>query len=179
MSTPGADDEQRGSDDSPLTPGGAGPHSDPGPHHEPVHAPSPVNVSCVLWGVAGVLLVAGFVVTLLSQDRIVADFMAQGGDEELSAARLAEGVSTAVWGLLIGAVAYVGLIGLFVYKAREGTRSARSVLTVLTVVLVVAQFALFPNTVTVLATMVAVVALVLMYLPSVADHFPRVPKSLP
>lgn len=178
MSIPGADDEQRDSDGSSPSPGDSGPYYDPGPHHEAVHAPTPVNVSCGLWGLAGVLLIVGFVLNLLSQDRIVADVMAQGGNEELSGERVAEGVSTAVWGLFIAAVAYAGLLGLFAYKAREGTRSARSVLTALTAVLVLAQFALFPNTVTVLATVVAAAALVLMYLPSVAAHFPRVPKSL-
>lgn len=177
MSTPGPEDEQRGGDDIPAAP--SDPELfDPGPHHEPVYAPTPVNVSCGLWGVAGVLLIAGFVMTLLEQDRIVADLMARGGDEDLSAERVAGGVSMVVWGLLIGAVAYAVLFGLFAYKAREGTRSARTVLTVLTAVLVLAQFTLFPNTITVSATVVAALALVLMYLPSVAHHFPRIPKSL-
>lgn len=151
---------------------------DPGPHHEPVYAPTPVNVSCGLWGVASVFLIAGFALTVVRQDRIVADFAARDTAAAVSTEQLADGVTTAVWGLLIGAVAYAGLLALFAYKAREGTRSARSVLTVLTVALLLAQFVLFPNTLTVLACGVAVVALVLLYLPSVALHFPRIPKSL-
>jgi len=177
MSIPGADDDEG---TGPTVPEGLSwTPADPGPHHEPVHAPTPVNVSCGLWGVAGVLLIGGFVLTVSHQDRIVADFMASAGEQDISRAQLADGISTAVWGLLIGAVAYAGLLGLFAYKAREGTRSARSVLTGLTVVLVLSQFVLFPNTVTVMACVVAVVAVVLLYLPSVATHFPRVPKALP
>src|SRR5699024_9331838 len=131
------------------------------------------------WGVAGVLLIGGFVLTGLQQDRIVADFMASSGEQDISRAQLADGISTAVWGLLIGAIAYAGLLGLFAYKAREGTRSARSVLTGLTVVLVLAQFGLFPNAVTVLAFLVSVVAFVFLYLTRVASHLPCFTLSIP
>lgn len=173
MSTPGADDEQRrveGFSPSPRLPGEA---------PEPVRAPTPVNVSCGLWAAAAVLLVAGAVLTLLSKDQVIAEFVGRAQRGDVPAEQIAAGATTLLWVLLIGAITYAGLIGLFAYKAREGTRSARSVLTGLGAVLVLGQFVLFPNVLTVAAALAAVAALVLMYLPSVAEHYPRVPKSLP
>lgn len=152
----------------------------PGRHDdEPVQAPTVVNVSCGLWGASAVLLIVGFVITLLSKEQIVADLVARAGMDQLPHEQVVEGTETLLWVLLVGAIAYAGLMGLFAYKAREGTRSARSVLAVLTVLLLVTQFVLFPNVVTVASGLLAVAALVLMCLPQVAHHYPRVPKSLP
>ena len=173
MSTPGADDDQRraeGYSPSPRL---------PGERHEPVHAPAAVNVACGLWAAAAVLLIAGAVLTLLNKEQIVAEFVGRAQSRRIPAEEIAEGATTALWGLLIGAIAYAGLIGLFAYKAREGTRSARSVLAGLGAVLILGQFVLFPNILTVASALAAVAALVLMYLPSVAEHYPRLPKSLP
>lgn len=173
MSTPGADDEQRRAD-------GYSPAPRPlGEQHEPVYAPTAVNVAAGLWAAAAVLLIAGAVLTLLNKEQIVAEFVGRAQGRRIPAEQIADGAGMALWVLLIGAIAYAGLIGLFAYKAREGTRSARSVLTGLAAVLVLGQFVLFPNILTVAAALAAVAALVLMYLPSVAEHYPRVPKSLP
>lgn len=147
--------------------------------NEPVHAPTLVNVSCGLWGSAAVLLIAGFVVTLLSKEQITAELLSRAGVSGLPREQVVEGTENLLWLLLVGAVAYAGLMGLFAYKAREGTRSARNVLSVLAILLLATQFLLFPNVVTVIAAVVAVAALVLMYLPQVAHHYPRVPRSLP
>lgn len=168
MSTSGADDE-RWRAPSPRLPGQA---------PEPVDAPRVVNISCALWAVAAVLLVLGFGLTLLDKDAVVAELVASAESEQVTASAISEGTETALWVLFVGAIAYAGLIGLFAYKAREGTRSARTVLTVLAGLLVATQFVLFPNWVTVLSAVVAAAALLLMYLPSVAEHYPKVPKSL-
>lgn len=144
-----------------------------------VVAPKPVNVSFGLWLCAGVLLIAGFVVTLAGKDQIIADLVAENTTETITADKIASGTTTALWVLLVGAITYAVLMALFAYKAREGTRSARTVLTVLTAILVIAQLALFPNLVTLASSLVALAAMVLLYLPSVAGYFPRLPRSVP
>lgn len=172
MSTPGADDERRRADGFPPEP------RPPGSGPKPVRAPMIVNVSCGLWAVTAILIIFGFVVTLLSKDQIVTQLVQQVDGGRKARETISEGTTSLLWMLFVAAVAFAGLIGLFAYKAREGTRSARSVLTVLTGIMIVTQFVLFPNIVTIMACLVALAALVLMYLPSVAGHYPRIPKTL-
>lgn len=152
--------------------------------------PGPVQLSFWLWVAAAALLVVGFVLMVGNQAEIIESLLDSyerarlAGDpvterSGVTPENIATGVPGLLWLLAAGAVMIAGLIVLFAYKAREGTRSARSVLIALT--LAVAAFAIgmpgeFVNFFHVIALGVAAVAIVLLFLPSVAAFFPRLPR---
>lgn len=151
----------------------------PGDERPKVNPPTPVKVSFALFLVAGLVLIAGFGLTLTAKQEIIDTLVEMNNDEQrISNEQIASGTTTLLWTLLFGAVVFAVLFALFAYKAREGTRSARTVLTVLAVVLLLFQLLLFSNLVTLAAAFLALVATALLYLPTVQDYYPKVPKSL-
>ncbi|WUV60381.1 hypothetical protein OG371_18275 [Amycolatopsis sp. NBC_01480] len=154
----------------------------PGQSAPVVNPPTPVKVSFWLWIAAGVVVIIGQAYTLLIKDQLITELVKQnqqGTGQKVAPDQIASGTNTLVWLLLIGAVVFAVLLGLFAWKAREGTRSARSVLTGLAIVCVLFQIVIFYNFFTLIAAFVLLIALVLMYLPSVASYFPKVGKKLP
>ncbi|MDT8909903.1 hypothetical protein NYF13_03110 [Amycolatopsis sp. PS_44_ISF1] len=154
----------------------------PGQSAPVVDPPKPVKVSFWLWIAAGVVVIVGQAYTLLIKDQLITELIKQnqqGTGAKVAPEQIASGTTTLVWLLLIGAVVFAVLLGLFAWKAREGTRSARSVLTGLAIVCVLFQIVIFYNFFTLIAAFVLLIALVLMYLPSVAEYFPKVGKKLP
>nr|WP_091618591.1 hypothetical protein [Amycolatopsis saalfeldensis] len=163
----------KGRSPDPVLPGQAAPVVNP---------PLPVTISFWLWIAAGVVVIVGQAYTLLIKDQLVAELVRQnqqGTGQKVAPDQIASGTNTLVWLLLIGGVVFAVLLGLFAWKAREGTRSARSVLTGLAIVCVLFQIVIFYNFFTLIAAFVLLIALVLMYLPSVANYFPKVGKKLP
>jgi len=151
--------------------------------------PQVVRISVLLWVAAAIVTVAGFVLMLSSQRQIVAALLnayevARNAGESianrnLSEADIAAGVPGLLWSLVVGSVMIAGLIGLFAYRVREGTRSARTALLTLTLVLLVFVFGMpgvFVNLVHVIGLALAVIALVLLYLPAAAEYLPRLPS---
>ncbi|GAB3501333.1 hypothetical protein [Amycolatopsis cihanbeyliensis] len=172
MSTPEESDDQRRADGLPPAP------RLPGDAPKEVNPPRVVNISFGLWVGSGLSMVAGYVLTLVSKDQIIEQLLEQTRDDRITPADMASGTTTFLWAVLVGSIAFAALFVLFAYKAREGTRSARSVLTVLAVVTMLFQFVLFGHVIfATLSTLLAVAALVLMYLPSVAYYFPKLPRS--
>lgn len=149
-----------------------------GDQREHVDPPTPVKVSFLLWIISAVVLVAGYAYGFTVKQEIIDQVIELNNDPNISDEQLRSGVESLLWTLVIGAAVFGALFVLFAYKAREGTRSARSVLTVLVAVMVIFQLLLFSNLITLIAAFGTIIALVLMYLPSVADYFPKVPKSL-
>lgn len=161
---------KRGLPPEPRPPGRKGTKADP---------PAPVKVSVVLWGLAGLLLAGGFGYTLTSETEIAEELIRLNTDPNITDAQLRAGTESFLWVLFVGSLVFAVLYWLFAYKAREGTRSARMILTVLAVVTLIFQLVLFANLITLASAFFAAAAVALMYLPSVADYFPKVPKSLP
>ena len=154
----------------------------PGQFAPAVNPPVQVKVSFWLWIAAGVVVIIGQAYTLLIKDQLITELVKQnqqGTGQKVAPDQIASGTNTLVWLLLIGAVVFAVLLGLFAWKAREGTRSARSVLTGLAIVCVLFQIVIFYNFFTLIAAFLLLIALVLMYLPSVAEYFPKVGKKLP
>jgi hypothetical protein len=174
------DDERRarGMAPDPLLPGQEPPE---------ITVPKPVAISFWLWVAAGVILVTGQILLLSMKNQLIDEVTKQVTSQpdqgvKLDPAQIASGLNTLLWTLLVGSIVFAALFALFAYKAREGTRSARSVLTGLAVFLVLIELIFFRgalNLFLVLSTLLAAIALMLMYLPSVANHFPKVGRKLP
>ncbi len=159
----------------------------PGQEKPTIAVPMPVAISFWLWIAAGVTLVTGQILLLTMKQRLIDEVVKQIASQPIPGqpadpAQVASGLTTLLWMLLIGSIAFAVLFGLFAYKAREGTRSARSVLTGLAIFLVIIELVFFRgalNLFLLLSTLLAAIALMLMYLPSVMNHFPKVGRKLP
>lgn len=144
------------------------------------HPPAPVQVSFWLWVASAVVMVAGFGLMVASEQEIATALIEGNTDSRLTEDQIVGGLSAVLWTLAVGGTMFAALFVLFAYKAREGTRSARSVLTVLTlaVLVFVAVTWTFMNFVLVVSLVLAGVAIVLLYLPSVSDYFPPLPRQV-
>ncbi|SFW48305.1 hypothetical protein [Amycolatopsis australiensis] len=166
------DDERRklGRSPDPVLPGQPAPKANP---------PGAVQASFWLWLAGGLVLIGGQVFTLAIKQQLIDALVRQSRErgQQVDAAAIANGATTAFWLLLGGAVVFSLLIALFAYKAREGTRSARTVLTGFAVACVLFQLGIFYSVPSIIATLLFVIALVLMYLPAVAGYFPKAGKK--
>ncbi|ETA66512.1 hypothetical protein [Haloechinothrix halophila] len=151
--------------------------------------PQLVRISVLLWLLAAGVMVAGFVLMLANQRAITEELLdayqtAQRAGESIanrgiSDSEVAAGVPGLLWLLLVGSLMIAGLIGLFAYRVREGTRSARTALLLLAALLlvfVVGMPSAFVNPLHVIALGLAVIAAVLLFLPNVSGYFPPLPK---
>lgn len=154
-----------------------------------VEPPQLVQVSVLLWVFAAALLFLASALMIVNMDEITAGNVAayeegiKAGDKivknrDISAADVKEGTPGLVWLLAIGGAMLAVLVLVFAFRARVGTRSARAVLIALTAL--IAAFAVFMpeyfiNYAHWASVVVAVVAIVPLFLPQVADYFPRLP----
>jgi len=164
------DDERRklGRSPDPVLPGERAPKAAP---------PKPVAVSFWLWLAGGVVLILGYVQLMAGKSAVIARYVEGTKDPKITPQMIADGVTAMLWFLLVGSAVFTLLFLLFAYKAREGTRSARTVLTGFAVACVLFQLGIFYSVPSIIATLLLVIALVLMYLPSVADYFPKAVKK--
>ncbi|WP_051166307.1 hypothetical protein [Amycolatopsis orientalis] len=166
------DDERRkrGRAPDPVLPGQDAPKATP---------PLEVHAAFALAILATVIIVVGQVVLVAVKQQFADAIMKQ--QQPGHSITLEQAQSTAnffVWAMLIGALCFGGLLVLFAWKAREGTRSARTIATLLAVLGIVFELGI-PRNIYALASSLALVAmLILLYLPKVRDYFPKVGKKL-
>lgn len=155
-----------------------------------VNPPALVHYSFLLWILAALVLVAGFVMMVANQREITAQLLdsyeqaRRAGDpittrKGVTPANIAEGVPGLLWLFAAGAFMFAGLFVLFAYKAREGTRSARTVLLALLTAMLVFVIGMpdeFVNFVQFIAVGIGLSALLLLFLPSVSGYFPKLPR---
>ncbi|GAB3350782.1 hypothetical protein [Amycolatopsis echigonensis] len=167
------DDERRkrGRAPDPMLPGESAPKARP---------PMQVHVAFVLAIVGAVIVVAGQVVVLAFKQQLVDHAVEQlrKSGQKVDVAQLQTNANTLVWAMLIGALCFGALLVLFAWKAREGTRSARSIATLLAVLGIVFELGANRSVFALAASLALVVMLILLYLPKVADYFPKVGKTL-
>jgi tryptophan-rich sensory protein len=158
----------------------AGLSPEPRPAGEPApkfDAPKPVNVSFWLWVAGSVLQILGQIYYLVGKEQVI-DIYAKRYPS-IPRDRWAASLPGTLWLVLIAAIVLSGLILLFAYKAREGTRSARTVLTFLAVLTALFYAVIFVSESAVVAVLLYVIALLLMYIPSAQRYFPKVGRKLP
>lgn len=169
MTQPRESDDQRRKRGLPPEPGVPGERDDGA-------VPSPVTIGFWLYVLAGLVLVAAAAIAFTQKQGMVDDLL-ELDLNGLSREQAEASVTNFLWLLLTGALALAGFTWLFAYKARQGTRSARTVLTVLAVVFLLVAL-LLSGLMAIGAAFCAVLATVLLHLPSVADYFPQVGRSL-
>ncbi|EHY89949.1 hypothetical protein [Saccharomonospora azurea] len=165
MTESGESDDERRAKGLPPEPGTGARRATP---------PTPVSVAFWLYVAGGLLLVAAFGYTLTQQESVSNALIDLNTSDTLDEEQIRTGVTTLLWTMFVAAVAFAILFALFGWRAREGNRSSRTILTVLAAITLLIQLLLFPTSIPILvAAFLAVVATALLYLPSVADYFPR------
>ena len=143
-----------------------------------VERPPEVRYAFVVWLLAGVFGIVNAVVMLFLKQRLIDTAIKANKNPNATNQQIASGTTTTLWMLMVAAVAFAVLFGLFAYKAtQDAIRRARLLLTMLCA-LTVLFYGLAPTTpFGLLAGILALGATVLMYLPRSNRFF--APGDLP
>ncbi|MBB4911835.1 hypothetical protein [Actinophytocola algeriensis] len=139
-------------------------------------APRTLRISFYFFVASGLIWLASMVVSMIyKQDIIDAQIEASKGTD-LTPDQIANGVTQILWIVTIAAVTFTVFLGLFGYKATEGTRRARTLVTIFGVVLVLFHLLLNGTPPGILSAMFCLVGLALLWSPSARRYFP--PREL-
>ena len=139
-------------------------------------APRTLRISFYFFVAAGLIWLASMVVSLIYKQDIIDAQIEASKDTELTPDQIANGVTQILWIVTIAAVTFTVFLGLFGYKATEGTRRARTLVTIFGVVLVLFHLLLNGTPPGILSAMFCLVGLALLWSPSARRYFP--PREL-
>ena len=123
----------------------------------------------VIWVLTGVLFLAN------KQDYI--DVLVADKNNTLTPEETASSVTQLLWIYIIIAVVFAVFLGLFGYKATEGTRRARTLVTIFSAIMILFHMFLLQSQPGILVSMFALVGLILLWSPSARKYFP--PRQVP
>ncbi|GAB1508303.1 hypothetical protein [Actinophytocola sp. KF-1] len=139
-------------------------------------APRTLRISFYFFVAAGLIWLASMVISLIyKQDIIDAQIEASKGTD-LTPDQIANGVTQILWIVTIAALTFTVFLGLFGYKATEGTRRARTLVTIFGIILVLFHLLLNGTPPGILSAMFCLVGLALLWSPSARGYFP--PREL-
>jgi hypothetical protein len=139
-------------------------------------APRTLRISFYFFVAAGLIWLASMVVSLIYKQDIIDAQIEASRDTELTPDQIANGVTQILWIVTIAAVTFTVFLGLFGYKAIEGTRRARTLVTIFGTVLVLFHLLLNGTPPGILSAMFCLVGLALLWSPSARRYFP--PREL-
>jgi hypothetical protein len=135
-------------------------------------APRTLRISFYFFVASGLIWLASMVVSLLYKQELIDAEVKRNTNPELSPDQIAGGVTQILWIVLIASLAFTVFLGLFGWKATEGTRRARSLVTIFGVVLVLFHLLLNGTPPGILSAMFCLVGLALLWSPSARRYFP-------
>lgn len=145
------------------------------PRREERETPLLVRYALYVWITAGVVGVVNAVMLLVNKQRVVEALIEANTTPEITEQQIADGTNAMLWLMVIVAVTFAILFGLFAYKAQQGTRRSRLMLTSLTLIVVVFYFfflSVLPGTfLGMLSAMLCIAGVVLLYVPKSAEFF--------
>jgi hypothetical protein len=139
-------------------------------------APRTLRISFYFFVASGLIWLASMVVSLIYKQDIINAQIEASRDTELTPDQIANGVTQILWIVTIAALTFTVFLGLFGYKATEGTRRARTLVTIFGTVLVLFHLLLNGTPPGILSAMFALVGLALLWSPSARKYFP--PREL-
>ena len=139
-------------------------------------APRTLRISFYFFVAAGLIWLASMVVSLIYKQDIIDAQIEASKDTDLTPDQIANGVTQILWIVTIAAVTFTVFLGLFGYKATEGTRRARTLVTIFGTVLVLFHLLLNGTPPGILSAMFCLVGLALLWSPSARKYFP--PREL-
>ncbi|MFI7678626.1 hypothetical protein [Actinophytocola sp. NPDC049390] len=138
--------------------------------------PRTLRISFYFFVVAGLIWLASMVISLIYKQDIIDAQIEASRDTGLSPDQIANGVTQILWIVTIAALTFTVFLGLFGYKATEGTRRARTLVTIFGTVLVLFHLLLNGTPPGMLSAMFCLVGLALLWSPSARKYFP--PREL-
>jgi hypothetical protein len=136
-------------------------------------APRTLRFSFYFFVASGLVWLASMVASIIYKQDIV-DAEVERSMElgtELTADQIANGVTQILWIVTIAAVTFTVFLGLFGYKATEGTRRARTLVTIFATVLVLFHLLLNGTPPGILSAFLSLTALALLWSPSARRYF--------
>lgn len=121
---------------------------------------------------SGLVWLTSMIVTLVLKDQIIAGEIDRNKNPDLTPDQIANGVSQILWVVTIAAVTFAVFLGLFGYKATEGTRRARTLVTIVATVLVLFHLLLNGTVFGILSAFLALIGLALLWSPTSRAYFP-------
>lgn len=138
--------------------------------------PRTLRISFYFLVASGLIWFASMVVSLLYKQSIIDAEIKRNTDPKLTPDQIANGVTQILWIVLIAAVTFTVFLGLFGWKAIDGTRRARTLVTIFGTVLVLFHLLLNGTPPGILSAMFCLVGLALLWSPSARRYFP--PREL-
>jgi hypothetical protein len=139
--------------------------------------PRPLRFSFYFFTASGLVWLLSSVIYLLNKQNIV-DAQVKSDTTKLTPEQIDSAVNQLLWILLVASLLFTVFLGLFGYKATEGTRRARTLVTIFAVMTVIFHVFLFPAQLGLLSALFAFVGLgLLWFAPSSRKYFP--PRQVP
>lgn len=139
-------------------------------------APRTLRISFYFFVAAGLIWLASMVISLIYKQDIIDAQIEASKDTDLTPDQIANGVTQILWIVTIAALTFTVFLGLFGYKATEGTRRARTLVTIFGTILVLFHLLLNGTPPGILSAMFCLVGLALLWSPSARRYFP--PREL-
>jgi hypothetical protein len=121
---------------------------------------------------AGLVWLISMIVTLVLKDQIIVGEVDRNKNPDLTPDQIASGVSQILWVVTIAAVTFAVFLGLFGYKATEGTRRARTLVTIVATVMILFHLLLNGTVFGILSAFLALLGLALLWSPTARTYFP-------
>jgi len=138
--------------------------------------PRTLRLSFYFFIASGLIWLASMVLSLYYKQDFIDAQIEASKDTDLTPEQIANGITQLLWIVTIAAVTFTVFLGLFGYKATEGTRRARTLVTIFGTVLVLFQLLFNGTPPAILSAMFCLVGLGLLWSPSARRYFP--PREL-
>jgi hypothetical protein len=139
--------------------------------------PRTLRFSFYFFVAAGLVWLVSMVLSLIYKQQIIDSQIKNNQDPKITPDQIAGAVNQILWVVTIAALAFTIFLGLFGYKATEGTRRARTLVTIFAAMLVIFHLLLNGTQLGILSAMFALVGLALLWSPSARAYFP--PRQQP
>lgn len=139
--------------------------------------PRTLRFSFYFFTAAGLIWLLSMVASLIYKQDIINNEIKRNQNPKITPDQIAGAVNQILWIVTVAALAFTIFLGLFGWKATEGTRRARTLVTIFAVMLVLFQLLLNGTQFGVLSAMFAFVGLFLLWSRSARKYFP--PRQYP
>jgi hypothetical protein len=138
--------------------------------------PRTLRISFYFFLASGLVWLISMIASVILKQQLIDAEIERNKNPDLTPEMIANGVTQILWIVLVASLTFTVFLGLFGYKATEGTRRARTLVTIFSVVLVLFHLLLNGTPAGILSAMFALVGLALLWSPSARAYFP--PRQL-
>jgi hypothetical protein len=139
-------------------------------------APRTLRYSFYFFAAAGLVWLASMVASLIFKQDIIDAQIKNNTNTKVTPEQIANAVTQILWIVTVASLAFTVLLGLFGYKATEGTRRARTLVTIFSAVMIAFHVLLNGTQPGILSAFLALIGLALLWSPSARKYFP--PRQL-